>query len=69
MRKLYAWAGDDLTSGVEQAMQQWLDANPQNRFGPRPYSLAEYGLTREELVPVFEQYLAKFPVVLEGAAA
>ncbi len=66
MRKLYAWAGDDLTPEVEAAMQGWLDRNPQDRFGPRPYSLDEYGLTVDELVPVFEEYLSVFDIELEG---
>jgi hypothetical protein len=68
MRKLYDWARDDLTPDVETRMQRWLDDNPQDRFGPRPYSLDQYGLTREALVPVFEEYLAEFDIELEEAA-
>ena len=32
MRSLYEWAGDDLTPSTEQAMLDWLERNPQDRF-------------------------------------
>jgi hypothetical protein len=66
MHKIYEWAGDELTPDVEIRMRQWLTVNPQDRFGSRPYSLDEYGLTREQLEPVFADYLAAFDVELEA---
>lgn len=66
MRKLYQWAGDKLTPGVEVRMNRWLTANPQTRFGRHQYGLGEYGLTREALEPVFADYLAKFDIEMEG---
>lgn len=66
MRALYRWAGDDLKQGTEEAMHEWLKRNPQNRFGKRPYSLDTYGLTRKDLEPIFEEYLATFDIELEG---
>jgi len=65
MRALYAWAGEELTPEVELRMKDWLAANPQDRFGPRPYSLEQYGLTRRELEPVFAGYLERFDIELE----
>lgn len=67
MRALYQWAGDDLTPEVETGMHGWLNRNPQNRFGHRPYSLDTYGLTVQDLEPVFAEYLSAFGIVLEGA--
>ena len=67
MRSLYQWAGDDLAPGVEERMHGWLDRNPQDRFGHRPYSLDAYGLTVRDLEPVFADYLSTFDIVLEGA--
>jgi hypothetical protein len=67
MRRLYAWSGEELTPATTASMNNWLRTNPQGRFGPRPYSLAEYGLTKEELVPVFEEYLDTFEIELEDA--
>jgi hypothetical protein len=50
-------------------MQAWLDRNPQDRFGARPYSFEQFGLERRQLEPVFEEYLATFDVELEPVAA
>ena len=47
-------------------MKEWLTARPQDRFGPRPYSLEQYGLTKKQLEPVFAEYLARFEIELEG---
>ncbi len=68
MRELYAWAGEELTPDLETRMREWLAHHPQDRFGPRPYSLDEYGLRQEELVPVFAEYLEAFDIELEGVA-
>ena len=65
MRALYAWAGDELTPEVETAMRTWLAEHPQDRFGTRPYSLEQTGLTKADLEPGYEEYLATFDVALE----
>jgi len=65
MRNIYAWAGEELAADVEDRMQQWLTANLQDRFGRRPYALADYGLSKGQLEPVFAEYLAAFDVELE----
>ena len=67
-RKLYAWAGDELTSAVETRMVTWLDAHPPNLFAPNKYTLDEYGLTVEQLEPIFAKYLATFDIEPEGRA-
>jgi hypothetical protein len=46
-------------------MKRWLTENPPGRFGARPYSLAEFGLTKEDLEPVFADYLAAFDIEME----
>jgi hypothetical protein len=66
MRAIYAWAGEELSPGVAARMVEWLKARPQDRFGPRPYSLDQYGLTVKELEPVFAEYLGRFDIELEG---
>jgi hypothetical protein len=68
MRSLYAWAGDDLTKSTEQAMLQWLDGHPQDRFGAAPYSLDGSGVTRADLEPIFDEYISVFDIELEGDA-
>jgi hypothetical protein len=69
MRRLYAWAGDELVPEVEQRMKDWLARNPQDRFGARPYSFEQFGLTRRRLEPVFAEYLAAFEIELEPMQA
>ena len=46
----------------------WLDAHPQNLFAPNKYTLDEYGLTVEQLEPIFAKYLATFDIEPEGRA-
>lgn len=66
MRSLYAWAGDDLTASTERAMLSWLERHPQDRYGAAPYSLDGSGVTRSELEPIFDEYIAAYNVELEG---
>lgn len=66
MRKLYAWLGDDYTPEVEAAMNGWLAANPQGRFGKHAHDFSKFGVRKEELTPFFEDYLATFDVEMEG---
>jgi Sulfotransferase family len=66
MRALYDWAGDELTASTEQAMLDWLQRNPQHRFGVQRYSLDESGVTRNDLEPIFDKYVSTFDVELEG---
>jgi hypothetical protein len=67
MRSLYDWAGDELTASTERSMIDWLERNPQDRFGVQPYSLDGTGVTRADLESVFADYLAAFDIELEGS--
>jgi len=67
IRTLYEWAGKDLAPAIEATMLQWLDRNPQDRFGMRPYSLDQYEVTKADLEPLFDEYLSAFGVELERA--
>lgn len=66
MRSLYAALGDDFTPEAEAAMQAWIDDNPQNKFGKHDYKLDQFGLTKEGADPLFERYLAKYDVAMNG---
>lgn len=66
VKQLYAALGDEWTPQAEAAIQAWLDDNPQNKFGKHEYKLAQYGLTKEDLVPLFERYLARYDIAMEG---
>jgi hypothetical protein len=66
IRQLYADLGDTLTPEAEAAMQQWLNDNPQGKFGKHEYALAQYGLSVENLTPRFDRYLSAYDVAREG---
>jgi sulfotransferase family protein len=67
MRRIYDWAGDPLTAETEARMQNWLAEHPQDRFARNAYTLDQYGLTVEQLQPIFAEYLDTFDIELEGA--
>lgn len=62
LKKVYRWLGDEWTEAAESGMQQWLQENPQNRFGRHTYSLEEWGYSKKDLVPYFADYLKVHPV-------
>jgi hypothetical protein len=66
MKKLYAQLGDAFTPEAEAGIQGWLDDNPQGKFGKHEYKLAQYGLSKEQLEPLFERYLSRYDVAREG---
>ncbi len=66
MRKLYRALGDEFTPQAEAAMQQWLDDNPQSKFGKHEYNLEQYGLSVDKLQDGFERYLSRYEVAREG---
>ena len=66
MRKLYAALGDDFTSAAEGGMRDWLNDNPQGKFGRHAYKLDQFGLTKEQLEPMFERYLGEYDIEREG---
>ena len=66
MRSLYKALGDHFTPEAEAAMQAWLDDNPQNKFGKHDYQLEKFGLSVEQLQPLYEPYLARYNVAREG---
>lgn len=65
-KKLYAQLGDEWTAEAEAGIQGWVDDNPQNKFGKHEYKLAQYGLSMEQLEPLFERYLSRYDVAREG---
>jgi hypothetical protein len=66
MRELYAWAEQDLSPEVEARMTAWLAQNPRGRHGSYRYSLEQYGLSRGELAPGFDEYVTTYGVALDG---
>lgn len=65
-KKLYARLGDEWTAEAEAGIQRWVDDNPQDKFGRHEYKLDQYGVTLEQLQPMFERYLSRYDVAREG---
>lgn len=65
-KKVYAQLGDEWTAEAEAGIQKWVADNPQDKFGRHEYKLAQYGLTKAELEPLFERYLSRYDVAREG---
>ncbi len=61
MRGVYAWLGEELTEEVEQAMRAWIEQDNERQAARPSYSLEDFGWTREEVAPHFEEYLANYP--------
>lgn len=61
MRRVYDWLGEELEPGVEKAMRDWLEADAARQSQRPSYSLDDYGWTRDEVAPLFEEYLARYP--------
>ena len=66
MRTLYKALGDDYTNEAETSMTNWLNDNPQDKFGRHEYKLAQYGLTPDQLRGAFERYSSRYDVEAEG---
>jgi hypothetical protein len=66
IRALYHWLGDRLTPAAEAAMQAWLTANPQGKFGKHAYGLERFGLNRGQLRGAFADYVTQYGVESEA---
>ena len=65
-RQVYAKLGDEFSSEAEAGIASWVADNPQDKFGRHEYKLAQYGLSLEQLEPMFERYLSRYDVAREG---
>jgi hypothetical protein len=61
VRHLYDHFGLQWSDEFEAAMRAWLQENPQGKQGRHSYSLAEFGLTREDMETRYADYIKLFP--------
>jgi hypothetical protein len=66
VRRVYAWLGAELSPAVEARMRAWLATDAERQARRPRYALADYGLTREAVAPLFEEYLARFPSLVRA---
>jgi len=65
VRKIYAHFGIELTVAAEVKMKSWLEKDrQQERLGHR-YTLAQYGLTPEDLERAFADYIHRYNVPVD----
>lgn len=60
VRKIYSRFGRELDTEAEQAMRDFLAANPKDKHGTHRYSLKEFGLDSDEQARRFADYRARF---------
>ena len=67
VRAMYATFGEELTDEAAGAMEAQAKESPQGAYGRHEYRLADFGLTRADVEPLFEPYLERHDVPREDA--
>ena len=65
IRRIYDFIGTELVPEAEEAMQHWLDGNPQNKHGVHRYRASDFGLDESELDRRFEPYRERYGIPAE----
>ena len=60
VRRIYAFAGLELTPAVERAMAERIAAKPEMAHGVHRYAAADFGLVEEEVREMFGGYMDNF---------
>lgn len=60
IRRIYTFAGSELTPETESAMRRWLAENARKERPPHRYALADFGLEREQIERDFADYRGRF---------
>lgn len=60
VRRIYRIAGLELKPEVAAAMQQRIQANPEQSHGKHSYDIADFGLTEEEIRDCFGSYVDQY---------
>ena len=66
VRGIYEFLGWHLSPEADRAMQAFLDANPKNKHGVHRYSLAEYGLSRNDELIRYAEYCKRFDIAVQA---
>jgi Sulfotransferase family len=65
MRQIYSWLGERLAEDVDGAMRAWLEEDDERQAKRPSYTLEDFGWSRDEVAPHFEEYLANYPQAVE----
>jgi len=59
-REIHKKFGYAVNNDFDEKMQAWLDEHPRGKFGAHKYTLEQFGLTKEEIGEIFEEYNRRF---------
>lgn len=62
MRRIYDFIGIDWDADSEASVSNWMQSNPQHKYGVHRYGLKDFGLDRDELSDRFKRYCERFDV-------
>jgi hypothetical protein len=65
VERIYEAAGKVLTPAAREAMEASRKVNKQHKYGRHTYSLADFGLTKDDVEPRIAEYRARFGVPYE----
>lgn len=65
MRKIYAHAGMPFTDASLRSITAWIETSRKGKHGKHRYSLADYGLTQDDVWAAFGDYLNAFDIERE----
>jgi hypothetical protein len=66
VERIYAFLDRPLTTEAERRMRAFLAANPKNKHGIHRYSLAEYGLSRNDELIRYAEYCKRFDIAVQA---
>ena len=61
---IYTACGTTLSETGRNAMQQWLDDNPQGKHGKHEYDIADYGIEQQEIDQLFGPYTERYQLAM-----
>ena len=65
LQRIYQRIGVDLAEMTVQRAENYIEANPQNRFGKHAYGLSDFGLSEEIIEENFSGYREKYAIPFE----
>ncbi len=65
MQRIYDFLGIELNAEALAGMQRWLDSNAQHKHGAHKYSLADFGLDKEQVDAALMFYRERFDIPYE----
>ena len=68
IRRVYDFAGMELTPAAEQAMRAWAEANGQHRHGEHVYSLDGSEMTEADILSRLKPYAERYSAYMNTAA-